>query len=170
MSAKPYLFLDVDGVLNAPYPAWPSTLRVPIVDHPKLPQGVVLTLSYSPEMVAAIKDLEVELVWLTTWEDSAQTHLVPLINALGGNIYLSSAGHVKLSDYTGLWKYSALREFVEAHPRPFIWVYDDAISSRAERDLVTLDVAHLLVRPYPKQGITPNHVALIKEFLCSLLP
>lgn len=160
---KPYLFLDVDGVLNADHPTFGDTKEVDVKVNSR-----TFTITYSPCLLTRLEALPVEIVWVTTWEEHAETCLVPGIGALHGKRHLSSAGHRKFSDFYGLWKQSTIEAELERDPRPFIWIDDDAIGRDAETDLKAAGVPFHLVRANYDTGITEKDLAGIEEFLAGL--
>ncbi|WP_211244604.1 HAD domain-containing protein [Actinospica robiniae] len=140
-SAKPILFLDVDGPLN-PYAA-------PIEDHPdgygthrmrpaswaqdyppvRLPGGQervpTLRVWLNPAHGKALLSLPVELVWATTWEHEANEWIAPHLH-LPDLPVLAWHEHdvVRWPDDGTFWKTQPVAAY--AAGRPFAW-FDDQI-------------------------------------------
>lgn len=101
---RPWLFLDVDGVV--------------------IPLGPGVRPDVKPDaaMVARVQLLaeHFDLVWLTSWQDMANTFLVP-------DLGLSEALPVAWCDWDDpIPKAAALVRWVLDHPRPgFAWCDDD---------------------------------------------
>ena len=97
MQPRPRLFLDIDGVINAPHPPWPSTTTFTISDHRGAGYVVnyTVTVTVAPAMVAAIDQLradhDVELVILSTWLENLAMigDLTRALGALRGGRLLS---------------------------------------------------------------------------------
>lgn len=172
---KPYLFLDVDGVLNAldglNKGDWDDFKKVKV----EAPLGGVygiggyrFTMRFSKTMCAALAALDVEIHWATTWEHLANENLWR---------------HTGLNDYpvacrmaTGMthgiatgeeiwWKWVQIRKMLEVDPRPMIWCDDEAIPAHAHEWLEANGVAHLLIAPDEKVGLTRDHLRRCREFI-----
>lgn len=139
-SPRPVVALDVDGVLNiSPGPGIQEhRLHVPAALVPKSPflrgygeQDLDGTLWLDPTVGPWIQQLRTvaHVVWATTWEHLANTHLAPLLGidplpvACAVHIAPPRYGYVKNRDSIG-WKASVL---MQAYPnRPLVWVDDGA--------------------------------------------
>lgn len=156
---KPFLFLDVDGVLNrisTTGDSWPDFEL-----HKAMPFGRgPYHLHLSRAMGAALSALPVEIVWLTTWAEEAPRLIAPLLGlpeypvAGVGGIY-------------GNWKWACLENYIDSHDphRPFIWIDDDAIPWTASADFNEMGWdKHLLIRPDERLGVTPEHIEEIARF------
>lgn len=154
-------YLDVDGVL-APYGApgcvpssWPD-----FVDGYLGPKLAV----YSPAMLSALSELELEVVWCTTWGPHAERAFGPLLGSgprrtLDLNSTPLAAGGVK-----GAAVFADLRE----DPAPFVWIDDDAITTVAVERLESVDLPMLLLEPTRTVGLTPGHLEQIAAFVRAL--
>ena len=151
-------YLDVDGVL-APYGApgcvptsWPD-----FVDGYLGPKLAV----YSPAMLSALAELELEVVWCTTWGPYAEWAFGTLLGSrsrrtLDLNSTPLAAGGVK-----GAAVSADLRE----DPAPFVWIDDDAITALAVERLESAGLPMLLIKPARKIGLEPRHIEQIAAFV-----
>jgi hypothetical protein len=117
----PYLFLDIDGVMN-PYPGmgkmshWPDFQNYDLdlwVSRNGLTTSEDYSLRLSRLMGDALNELPVEIWWCTTWEDHAYKV---------GNIVGIDADYLRLGPG---WKRAAVEYTIEHDPRPFVWFEDE---------------------------------------------
>ncbi|MFE6761961.1 hypothetical protein [Streptomyces sp. NPDC057689] len=171
--ARPLLFLDVDGPLN-PYAAQPerrpagyTTIRVPRMDSatPRLhstPLRVWLDPGHGPALLA----LDYELCWATTWMDSANEWIGPVLG-------LSTLPFVDFGEALfrerpdGVhWKTEALVAY--AGGRPFAWVDDE----QGEADDAYVSAHHpaaaLLHHVNPRIGLRDDDFTALAEFAASV--
>lgn len=169
MDKKPYLFLDVDGCLNVfgfkPQNEWGDQFQVNI----SMSEGQTFSHKLSKNLGAALVELPVEIIWLTTWTHDAWK--------IGKEIGLED--NYKVLDpkemfepgklFFGNWKHKCLIKQLKEDPRDFIWIDDDAIyhflGTDAENEADTLDVRSLFITPDNSCGISRAHIEEIKEFL-----
>lgn len=176
------LYLDVDGVLNAlaPHKKWGEDIfkngRAEarhdffgnavaleedswggLRDHPSFP------MRWSEGLIDALNELDVELVWLTTWRQDAPGSVAPLmgikhegrvLHPLSGETTFPSIG----------WKFDALMKDLEENTvDAFIWADDEIydLPGVAHYALAALneDIPHVLVAPDSTFGITPEDVS-----------
>lgn len=167
-SVRPYLFLDVDGVLSpfaSDSDAWDDFTDTP---------GAGFELPLSRSMAAALAGLDLESVWLTTWEHEANKVVAP---ALGWDpLEVIESGTLK-SSRRRWWKLAALDWWMAGHAsRPFVWIDDDIRSELApdpDRRLAryrwaTSSSPFLLICPDRDVGITRAHIEEIKAFIVAL--
>jgi hypothetical protein len=131
---KPYLFLDVDGVLNyrrMPYSQY--DIEVATAEMAKN----AFTNSFSDEYVTLSVHLHApldawlaelaevyELAWATTWEHLANKHIAPLLG-LGQLAVVEFSGEpARPFEEAASWKWRSLVRF--AGERPFAFVDDQA--------------------------------------------
>lgn len=173
-SDRPVLFLDVDGVLNAvmdstrrrsPTAAGDERLDPSFRDW-RRDRRRNFRITYSIEMGRRIGALGVDIFWLTTWLDHANSEIAPLFGwdplpVLGFPEYLADTG-------PGWWKSAAAAAFVAEHQRPFIWIDDDLAWSLDRGDvewLRTCEVPNLCISPHPGRGILPRHLDQIEAWI-----
>ena len=180
--ARVVIAMDVDGVLNVSPDEGTVThdLHMPAGTLPKSPflRGGGLTdltgkVHLRPEYGRWLNRLRerADLVWATTWEHAANTHLAPLLGIDPIPVGISTDrqhprfGYVKNGD-SAAWKAEALDE---AFPgQPLIWVDDSAW-----REVVGADVharpwresPYLVIAPDEKVGLTAEHMAQIEAFV-----
>lgn len=178
----PVMLTDVDGVLS-PF-ANPAETGLADPDNPtkwpvwephrfSVETSSVMDMPMSPSMGKALADLPVQRVFLTTWNEHANSHIaprlgwdaLPVLSTMGGRTFSSERGGWAKLHVVKCW----LRTF---GPRPLVWVDDD---TRLE-DLVAEDVYIrslpyvLLVCTDRDTGVTPAQVAQIRTFLDGLPP
>lgn len=164
----PYLFLDVDGVLNAGKRrlegGWTDWRRIKIRDVPRgdVASGVLddFVLRLSKTMCAALATLPVEIHWATTWEHLANERLYW---HTGLNDY-PVACRRRLREGHG-WKWEDIRLMLEADPRPVIWLDDECIPEEAGDWCEANGIPYLFIAPDEEVGLTRAHVDQIKEWL-----
>jgi hypothetical protein len=152
---KPLLFLDVDGVLN------------PVCPHPDAGFDTHTLFGYAVLLSARhgawLRELAdtYELVWATTWEEHANTHVAPALGLdplpvvrLSGYVPRPGDPRIPLMELFSAQKWAPLLR--HAGGRPFAWV-DDVIPGRLLRkSLWRRD--RLLLRIDPGQGLERWHV------------
>ncbi|MFJ3791166.1 HAD domain-containing protein [Kitasatospora sp. NPDC090091] len=152
---KPLLFLDVDGVLNPVCPDPDGDFDT----HTLLGYTVLLSARHGEwlrELAASY-----ELVWATTWEEEANTHIAPAIGLPALPVvrftgYVPQPGdpRLRLMELFSARKWAPLLRY--AGGRPFAWV-DDVIPPRLVRgSLFRRD--RLLLPIDPGQGLERRHV------------
>ena len=114
-------YLDVDGVINSLNPLWGRYSPVPrngLSVHRCNGYNIYLP-NYMTELVGAL-DAQTEIVWCTTWEDSANQWIGPLVG-LGERRVI----HPGLNDETFSWKESSVLADMAANPcAGAIWIED----------------------------------------------
>ena len=174
---KPYLFLDVDGVLNAR--VFPYQEHLLVVDTAAVPKNA-FTQTFSAATVELRVDIPnaysawlaelagvYQLVWATTWEHLANVHLAPLLE-------LDPLPVVELSalaptyrevkrDATGAWKWRNLAAFAGAHP--FAFVDDHAADEARDHPLTPGRSQGVLAVTY---GLERAHVDALLAFAAGL--
>lgn len=168
---RPRLFLDIDGVINAPNPPWPSTTTFTISDHRGSGYVVNYPITVAPAMVAEIDqlraDFDLELVILSTWLENRAiiTDLTTALGALRGGRLLT-VPRPKLSGWRPpTWKRDALLGDLDREPGPFIWVDDQDVPVHGAFVKGALEVPSLLLASEPEHGITPGDVVAMRLFL-----
>ena len=148
---KPYLLLDVGGVLS-PYGMSPPP------DFEEREVGgfwVVWTDAHAPRLARLAEVFE--LVWATTWEQYANQALCPELG-------LDPLPVIKfVRGKTQTRKLDSVKAYVG--DRPAAWIdddlYEDAFSWAAKRDE---EIPTLLVKATPFIGLTEDHVEQLLNF------
>ena len=158
-----WLFLDIDGVLNAhsalitDSTAWPD---YQLIDGKRKWAAV-----YSPEMVSHLNALigahDVTVIWATSWEDRA-----PLF---GHSIGLRGAidwPWLDTTDRDGNWgKHESLMRYIRLCSRPgdrIAWI-DDDLTHEHEAALWAAQNDVLTIAPHANHGITPAHLEQLRR-------
>ena len=170
---RPRLFLDIDGVINAPHPPWSETTTFTVTDNQGAGYAVNYTVTVAPAMVAEIDQLradhDVELVILSSWlENSAMIFdLAMALDALHGPRLLTIPPR-KLSGWRSpTWKRNAILGDLGdlGDPVPYIWVDDEEVSAHGAFVKAAVEVPSLMIAPDPNYGLTPGHLEAIRAFL-----
>ena len=169
----PYLFLDVDGVLNA-FAYDPGYVGFDDFDVHEV--GVeqddggrrTFEMVLSGAMGRRLAALRAEIIWTTTWEHHADRLIAPLCGLPSGLRVLARPPGVHRG--WGQWKFDELRRAVGEEPRPFVWIDDDidrfesgALGARQWAD--GLNVPSLLIAPDPRSGLHPGALEAIEAFV-----
>lgn len=169
---RPRLFLDIDGVINAPHPPWPSTTTFTVTDN----QGAGYVVNYpiivAPAMIAEIDQLradhDVELTILSTWLENPAI-VADLASALGGlrSARLLAIPRPKISGWRSpTWKRDALiRDLRQDPPPAYIWIDDEEVNKHGEFVRQASDLPALMIGPDPEHGLTPGALAAMRRFL-----
>lgn len=136
---RPYLLIDVDGVLN------------PITPPPDMGferyriRGMEVALS--PLHGRWLRSLQpwFELAWCTTWEQHAARHFGPILGLVDLPVIRFTSRWGKLPD---------VEEFVG--DRPCAWI-DDRLKQADHDWAASREVPTLLVQPDPAIGMTELH-------------
>jgi hypothetical protein len=149
--ARPYLLLDVDGVLNPLAPKRPpGFLRFELSGF-----EVFLSKRHGTQLNALARWFD--LVWATTWEHDAPLLIAPALG-LPRNLPVIEFDRGRVDE---TWKLHAVRDFVG--DRPFAWVEDelgpDAFSWAEQRESQTL-----LIQTDPIVGLIDEHFTRLESF------
>jgi hypothetical protein len=168
----PVWLLDVDGVVNARRPAFDA----PFAQGHAFVDGVTYRLQWAPALTRYIKSVHkrraAEVRWATTWVDhilqvERLLRLPSLETAFRVREVQGTDGDVDPAEL----KLRAALHVVEVERRPLIWTDDDAIPTSGP-DLGRLqdaDVPVLLLAPDPYEGLRPEDLTRIDEFLAALV-
>jgi hypothetical protein len=159
VSDAPVWLLDVDGVLNADYPAWDEEPARDVATA----NGWEYPMTWSPSLVERIKGLHdsglVEVRWSTTWV----SHADELERVFGLDLKLAfPADEYSISRA----KQGAALRVVDHERRALIWTDDDVVPLVGTlRDyLDDHEVPTLLIKPSFSEGLTPTHIDQITAF------
>jgi len=123
-SALPYVFLDVDGVLNAlRTPREPHDHRMLRVAGGEFPIHVRHAVSAWLRTLGERADVR----WATTWEDHANDVLAAAFDLPTFPVGCRDPERSTIDRRPSPWKLRGVLEVLGAEPRPFVWIDDDAI-------------------------------------------
>ena len=162
LASRGRLYLDVDGVLS-PYVA-PGEVPASWPDFREGFLGRRLVV-WSPSMLAAIGQLPVEVVWVTTWGGEAERSFGPVLGSQRPRrvLDLSAAGLGPAGP-----KPAAIAEDLGSCLAAFVWVDDEAITPPAVDQLAAFGRPMLTISPDRRTGLEPYHLEDIAAFLDSL--
>jgi HAD domain in Swiss Army Knife RNA repair proteins len=152
------LFLDVDGVINAlsPTDRWDDLTHSRVDGFP---------IYWSPTVVRFLNELssQVEILWLTSWEESAPNLLAPSL----GLRPFGLAGRQTGAPRAGWWKHGWVESHWARDPKPFIWIDDElGYFSSVQNWLGELPINQALaISPDTSDGLCPDHLDQILGFL-----
>ncbi len=150
---KPYLLLDIDGVLS-PFGAGPP----PSFARQSVGEYEVVWSTNHLQWLAQLSPI-FELVWATTWEHSANEAMSPVLG-------LPELPVIEFNRGSGeTWKLPSVQQFVA--DRPAAWIDDDlyldAFAWARDRAAPTL-----LIRTSSSVGMTADHIEQLQAFAKSL--
>lgn len=174
------IYQDVDGCLNASWNAlaWKSRAidedagyRSGLAPIYHSERGVKsdrpithFKIEWNRFLVEEMNRLEFDLVWLTTWRADALQ--------IGRMLNLTPADERVLHPISGVteypsiyWKYDALVEDHNRNPSPFVWIDDELRNVLGWKREVIEGMGGLIISPDPNFGVTPDHIAEIKEYI-----
>jgi HAD domain in Swiss Army Knife RNA repair proteins len=154
VDSKPFLFLDVDGVL-CPF----GITQPPNYYLVETAEGEAYVNASHGAALRYLGSM-FDIVWATMWEDEANVVIGP---ALG----LDRFPFIEFTEgrADGTWKLPNVQRY--AGDRPFVWI-DDELFADAYRWSENLSQPNLLVRPNPNVGMTEDHLRDIETFGRSL--
>lgn len=166
---KTIVYIDVDGVINSFHSSfkgtgWAGQWRVETVSGYKI--------HWYTELVESLNELakreDVEVKWLTTWQDKAASELSPALNIEGQYwdvLYPKSQDD--LFDLTnGWWKLHAIIEdYVTHKPDKVVWIDDDLKYEPNAIDWLSQMGNVHPVSPFTDWGMTKEEFSGIIEFI-----
>ena len=170
------LYLDVDGCvcpLVAPDPAWGETeSSSTFVDYRGGP-GTIYDFVWAPALIRALDAVcasyDVELVWLTTWNnfESAWKHLEPHFGGLRhGRVIPPNRQPFFSGEENQRGKAARIIEDQTTNPGPFIWVDDQEIETNcAAVEAATAGKPRLLMPVTSSTGIRAEDIRKICQWL-----
>ena len=171
---KPFLFLDVDGVLNPARRDLPGyTLHTLNPYEAGPPFTLALNSGHGPLLTHVAAAAGCELAWATTWEDHANRLIAPIVG-------LPTLPYVPIPSLTrwgrnsvlttGSWKARHVLEFADG--RPFVWLEDEPDAGQQvenwSRTIVT--GRHLVIRVRPERGLGQEHIDKAVDWLATNSP
>lgn len=145
--SKPWLFLDVDGVLCLTGPIHPGQQYL-------TPAGIGVYLSDGATSIGLAKLLECfDGVWCTSWRELAPTHLAPILGIDPLPVLSLPRAEVTRLGLVGA-KRTAIESWLTHHPRPFCWIDDDLDSGAQEWVVSRPRCPGCAIRPDTVVGLT----------------
>ncbi len=184
---KPYLFLDVDGVINVfpPNKNYKNGKHLKFWDDWEKKEFVfeesTYPFFYSPSVITELSRLRehYEIVWLTTWQNLANTMLSKLVET-----DILTASFIERTDFmkensssifaTGKrtwWKILSLDTFISSNAKDFLWLddeYSKDIRKEVERIAFMNDVTGKILPIYEGRGIVPHDIEIMINYAHSL--
>lgn len=192
MNHKGLLLIDVDGPLN-PFAAQPHR-RPPGFETFRYTSGggwlsgrqarkrkgmrVWLNPTHGSALLDLAADTGLQLVWCTTWQHEANTHIGPAVGLpqlpvieFPEEDLLSYGTGVQSWRRDGNWKWAAVARY--AAGRPLAWLDDDHDdpafgAARADFDKQRLATPTLLSHVDPRTGIQSDHLDRIRAWTSAL--
>jgi hypothetical protein len=169
---KPIIVLDVDGVLN---PFWPRSTQISrdwVFDKnfSSSPESGSFLLNLSTEMGQALRDLDCDIRWLSTWMRDGDFANQEIGEALGWpvlpNVEIEFHGP---NDFS--WKPRAVRQILSTDGPPVIWIDDDAVIFLKDLTDLSFDPHQRLlpIAPDTDVGLTKKDIEKAKDFISERL-
>lgn len=171
-----YVFLDVDGVINA-ISTKPPVQNTGWTGEWKTEKVEGWNILWSTELIEHLNFLntldDVQIVVLSTWRRRAVDHLFPVVGLKAKEDWVVLNDVEDGHGYTGgwgsmgkWWKLDEVRDFVDAHPEDkFIWLDDDIGWDKTAREYVENHPEILAISPQTPHGLTSGHVKAIMDFI-----
>jgi len=167
---KPYLLLDIDGVL-IPFPVADGTVPPSHNRHSVTPTGratpvdVWLDPAHGSMINALLAENIVDIHWCTSWQADASTLIAPILGLPRfPNLELPSPDITTSHPNGYLWKRDYVAEWLEEAPA--IWIDDDFTDLDHEwaerRNLASAPT--LLIQPDRYHGLQSDHLADIRAW------
>jgi hypothetical protein len=158
VTSRPFLLIDVDGVLN---PFAGRRTKPAFSTHQLAGFTVRLNPAHGP-MLMQFAD-RFDLVWATTWEDQANELIGPIVGLPTlPVIHLGFTSKDRLRH-----KWPAISAYVG--DRPLVWIDDEPSSDDAGRvQSRNLHIPTRIVKTHPASGLLPEHTVLIERFYVRL--
>jgi hypothetical protein len=164
---RPWLFLDVDGVVAPVGPArldetrpppgyrtWPEA-RWSVYVHENLDR-------WGREL-----DEKFEVLWTTDWQHHAPVGIgEPAGLPDWPYLPLDHNDSKRLRNKLG-HKMAAISKVLATDPRPFAWI-DDKLVGPGPRRILEIDLPKLLIKPVTRVGITREHIDRLLAFAVGL--
>jgi hypothetical protein len=173
--SRPWLFLDLDGVISPLPPRdvedYEEKFRIP-AGHVTWP-GALYRMHVDERLPAWAAQLDgvYDVVWATSWQTGVRKWVAeplglpewPVLTwPLSGPVpHRFGRGWVR-------FKAQAIHAHLQADPRPFAWADDHLSRHTPPPPIYELGLDHLLIRPRPLTGLTPEHVEQMLTFTAQL--
>lgn len=151
------IYLDVDGVINAIRNGTPSQKRTGFKDFRReVVRG--FQIQYAQEIIDQLNKLaerdDLEIKWLTTWEEHAANDLSPAIG-INGQHWEVLTGDMHSWSGRDWWKLRAIRDDHAKHqPELAIWIDDDIKREREAIYWAAETEGVLAISPFELDGLT----------------
>jgi hypothetical protein len=156
------LYLDVDGVINARYAdrAWDGIIH----KGNATAEGYSYRILWSPTMLTALSELDLEIVWATTWRNDAPASLARILNfGKDFRVLHPDLDPSARSTFPSIeWKLRSIVADQERDPSPFVWL-DDEIDHTESR--VASAAGGLALGVDSNFGVGPAHIAVISSYI-----
>lgn len=176
----PLLLLDVDGVLNPTGPRGPNGYETHRMRPPSWleqfgdkPVSYIpdLTVRLNPALGTTLLSLGLPIVWCTTWEQDANTHIAPILDLPTDLPVITwpkpPVVLARDEQGTGLcWKTRTVLTWVAG--QPFIWVDDDTTKADEHHIEEHHQGFGLLWRTDPHGGLTAASLHDLADYLVHL--
>jgi hypothetical protein len=169
LDPRPWLFLDVDGVLNA-YALARRGSRNAFGDF-RAVQAMGFALWLSEEMGRRLAALPVDIAWSTTWSPYVDDVIVEEVGLPRGLPVAATPPEDGSVPWRTNWKLVQVRSFLAGDVRPFVWLDDDALDEPGPEGITprewaaSLPVPSLLIAPSPTTGIQPGEIDSIEAWV-----
>lgn len=163
---EPVLILDVDGVINPQLRRGQTLEDLKRESWPDWAPHYIgskkhLRINASRELGYAIRNLGVDVAWLSDWEEQIDPMIV--------RYYGLPPGYERLPyDYMDFSGINAVKEYIAYRESDFAWCYTLPLTEQEEDSLMALaaemDVQCMLVHCHEEDGLYPADLDDLAEF------
>lgn len=159
--AKPYVLIDVDGVLNPFYAReCPAGFTLHQIEVRGRTYPVRLNPEHGPMLLALAEATGAELAWGTTWEDDANASIGPVIGLPELPVAPLPRSFRARSKAEGIVPWTA--------GRPFVWFEDEPSEAEDAAIHAAPEQRHTVLWVDPQTGLTAAHIAEAQRWLREL--
>ena len=163
------VYIDVDGVINSfhegrKHTGWVGEWRAERV--------MGYWINWYTDLVDTLNELakadDVEIVWLTTWQNNAAELLSPALGIEGENwrVLYHKDGEFLYSHSKDWWKLNAIKRDIAEHgPDKVIWIDDDISFDRSACEWIKEQSNVLAISPFTDYGMTKSDFDGIIEYI-----